>query len=105
MLRDAGVRVSHLDGHKHLHQLPIVCEAVANVLPRFGIERVRITRLRSWRGVRGTMMLAREIAAWHAARAFARAGLRSPAWMVDLRDRLAGGALAPPLAVRSSEGP
>src|SRR5262245_49788758 len=22
-----GVRVSHLDGHKHLHQLPVVCSA------------------------------------------------------------------------------
>lgn len=104
MLRDAGVRVSHLDGHKHLHQLPIVCTAVANVLPRFGIERVRITRL-SWRRVRGTMTLARELAARHAAGVFARAGLRSPVRMVDLRDLLAGGALAPPRAVRGSAGP
>jgi predicted glycoside hydrolase/deacetylase ChbG (UPF0249 family) len=95
-LHDAGVRVSHLDGHKHLHQLPIVCAAVANVLPRFGIERVRITRVRRWREVRGASALAREFAAWHAARVFARAGLRSPLRTLDLR-ALAGGhsALAP----------
>ena len=95
MLRDAGVRISHLDGHKHLHQLPIVCAAVANVLPRFGIERVRITRLASWRRVRGPSMLAREIAARHAARVFARARLRSPLRIIDLRELLAGNDLAP----------
>ena len=95
MLRDCGVRVSHLDGHKHLHQLPVVCQAVANVLPRFGIERVRLTRLGSWRRVRDAMTFAREVAARHAARVFARAQLRSPAHMVDLRDLLDGGALPP----------
>lgn len=104
LLRDGGVRVSHLDGHKHLHQLPIVCAAVANVLPRFGIERVRITRLGSWRRARGTMTLAREMAARHAARVFARARLRSPVRTVDLRDLIAGDALAP-LPGRSAAGP
>ena len=101
MLRDAGIRVSHLDGHKHLHQLPVVCAAVANVLPRFGIERVRITRLASWRRLRGATALAREIAARHAARVFARARLRSPLCTVDLRDIVAGddlSALATPRA-------
>ncbi|MFI4886045.1 MAG: carbohydrate deacetylase [Steroidobacterales bacterium] len=96
MLRDTGVRVSHLDGHKHLHQLPIVCAAVANVLPRFGIERVRITRLARLRKARGAMMLAREMAARHAARVFARARLRSPVCTVDLRELLAGEGLARP---------
>ena len=104
VLRDAGVRVSHLDGHKHLHQLPIVCAAVANVLPRFGIERVRITRLESWRRARGASTLVREIAALHAARVFARARLRSPVRTVDLRDLLAGDGLEQ-LAVRQSAGP
>lgn len=104
VLRDAGVRVSHLDGHKHLHQLPIVCTAVARVLPRFGIERVRITRLGSWRRVPGLSTLVREIAARHAARVFARVGLRSPVRTVDLRDLLAGKTLAP-LAGRAAEGP
>jgi predicted glycoside hydrolase/deacetylase ChbG (UPF0249 family) len=94
LLRDAGLRISHLDGHKHLHQLPIVCAAVANVLPRFGIERVRITRLGGWLKARGAMTLAREVAARHAARVFARARLRSPVRTVDLRDLIGGDALA-----------
>jgi predicted glycoside hydrolase/deacetylase ChbG (UPF0249 family) len=94
VLRDAGIRVSHLDGHKHLHQLPIVCTAVANVLPRFGIERVRITRLGSWLRVHSLALLAREVAARHAARVFAGVPLRSPARIVDLRDLLAGRTLA-----------
>ena len=104
VLRDAGIRVSHLDGHKHLHQLPIVCAAVANVLPRFGIERVRITRLASWRRLRGASTLAREIAARHAARVFARAHLRSPLCTIDLRDIVAGDHLSP-LASTRSGGP
>jgi predicted glycoside hydrolase/deacetylase ChbG (UPF0249 family) len=104
LLRDAGVRISHLDGHKHLHQLPIVCTAVANVLPRFGIERVRITRLGGWLRARGAMTLAREIAARHAARVFARARLRSPVRTVDLRDLIDGNALAQ-AAGRAVRGP
>lgn len=96
VLRDAGVRISHLDGHKHLHQLPIVCAAVANVLPRFAIERVRITRLGSLRRARGASTVAREIAAWHAAGVFARAQLRSPVRTVDLRDLLEGRGIAVP---------
>ena len=104
LLSDAGFRLSHLDGHKHLHQLPIVCTAVANVLPRFGIERVRITRLTSWLRARGAMTLARELAARHAARVFARASLRSPVCTVDLRDLIAGKALARD-AGRGSGGP
>lgn len=103
VLRDAGVRVSHLDGHKHLHQLPIVCAAVANVLPRFGIERVRITRLGSWLQARKASVLAREIAAHHAARVFARAQLRSPARTVDLRDLQAGRPLATLAGPRSPD--
>jgi hypothetical protein len=105
LLHDAGLRLSHLDGHKHLHQLPIVCAAVANVLPRFGIERVRITRLATWLRARGAMTLAREIAARHAARVFARAGLRSPARTVDLRDLIAGDALAQAAAGGTGPGP
>ena len=103
LLSDSGLRISHLDGHKHLHQLPIVCAAVANVLPQFGIERVRITRLGSWRRVRGPSMLAREIAARHAARVFERARLRSPLRTVDLRELLAGQELAPLAGPRSAD--
>lgn len=87
-VRDAGVPISHLDGHKHLHQLPIVSTAVANVLPRFGIERVRLTRVRRLSGLGKAGTLLRELAAWRAARIFRRAGLQSPVRIVDLADIL-----------------
>lgn len=88
LVRDAGVAISHVDGHKHLHQLPIVSTAVANVLPRFGIGRVRLTRLKSFAalGKKGTLL--RELAAWRAARVFRRAGLHSPVRTVDLGEIL-----------------
>ena len=88
LVRDAGVAISHVDGHKHLHQLPIVSTAVATVLPRFGIGRVRLTRLKSFTalGKKGTLL--RELAAWRAARIFRKAGLHSPVRTVDLGEIL-----------------
>ncbi len=83
-VRDAGVRISHIDGHKHLHQLPVVSAAVANVLPRFGISRVRITRLRSVQAAAHASTLVREVISWQAASVFRRAGLRSPVRTLDL---------------------
>jgi predicted glycoside hydrolase/deacetylase ChbG (UPF0249 family) len=91
LIRDAGVSISHLDGHKHLHQLPIVSTAVANVLPRFRIGRVRVTRLQSVAALGKTGTLLRELAAWRAARIFRRAGLHSPVRTVDLGDILRKG--------------
>ena len=40
-IRAAGVNVSHVDSHRHLHKLGAVRVALARVLPRFGIRRVR----------------------------------------------------------------
>jgi predicted glycoside hydrolase/deacetylase ChbG (UPF0249 family) len=88
LIRDAGVSISHVDGHKHLHQLPIVSTAVARVLPRFGIGRVRLTRVRELVGLGKGSTLLRELAAWRAARIFRRAGLQSPVRVVDLADIL-----------------
>jgi predicted glycoside hydrolase/deacetylase ChbG (UPF0249 family) len=85
LVRDAGVRISHLDGHKHLHQLPVVAEAVARVLPRFGIERVRVTRLRRLGQMRTPATMIRELLAVPAGIAFRRAHLRSPRRVVDLQ--------------------
>jgi chitin disaccharide deacetylase len=84
-VRDAGVSISHVDGHKHLHQLPVVSAAVANVLPRFGIERVRITRLRRLRASAKPSTFVRELLAWHGGRVFKRRSLRSPVRTVDLK--------------------
>jgi predicted glycoside hydrolase/deacetylase ChbG (UPF0249 family) len=40
-VRDEGVEISHVDSHRHVHKLPSFREALARVLPGFGIERVR----------------------------------------------------------------
>jgi predicted glycoside hydrolase/deacetylase ChbG (UPF0249 family) len=84
-IRDAGVRISHVDGHKHLHQLPVVAGAVARVLPRFGIERVRLTRLRSLAAMVQPARAMRELLALRAAGEFRRAGLRFPSRVADLQ--------------------
>src|SRR5262245_16051457 len=106
-IHEAGVRISHVDGHKHLHQLPIVRSAVAKVLPRFGIERVRVTRLKRLGAARKPATLVREALAWQADRTFRRARLRSPARVVDLqaimRPANAGGGAS--LARSAAEGP
>ena len=85
VVHDAGIRISHVDGHKHLHQLPVVSTAVARVLPRFGITRVRITRVRRIRGNMRAATLVREAFAWRASAAFRRANLCSPARVLDIQ--------------------
>jgi predicted glycoside hydrolase/deacetylase ChbG (UPF0249 family) len=40
-VRDEGIEISHVDSHRHVHKLPSFREALARVLPAFGIERVR----------------------------------------------------------------
>jgi predicted glycoside hydrolase/deacetylase ChbG (UPF0249 family) len=106
-IHEAGVRISHVDGHKHLHQLPIVRNAVARVLPRFGIERVRVTRLRHLDAARKPATLVREALAWQADRTFRRARLRSPSRVVDLQAimRPAPAGRGASLARSGSEGP
>ena len=83
-IHEARIRISHVDGHKHLHQLPTVRNAVARVLPRFGIERVRLTRLTRLTGAKPAALV-REALAWQAKRTFRRAQLRSPARVMDLQ--------------------
>ena len=41
-VRSSGIRLSHLDGHKHVHACPAVFAVVARVAKRFGIARVRV---------------------------------------------------------------
>ncbi len=95
LVRDAGVPISHVDGHKHLHQLPIVSTAVANVLPRFAIGRVRLMRLQSAAAFAKVSSLLRELAAWRAAGIFRRAGLHSPVRTVDLGEVMEKGVSHP----------
>src|SRR5688500_13240682 len=41
LLRDMGLPISHADSHGHLHEFGPFIRALKNVLPRFGIRRVR----------------------------------------------------------------
>jgi hypothetical protein len=38
---DSGVKVSHVDSHGHLHKFPVFRRALARVLPRHALKRVR----------------------------------------------------------------
>src|SRR6266849_3504448 len=40
-IRDTGIRLTHLDTHKHTHLAPPVLDAVARVAEEFGIQWVR----------------------------------------------------------------
>jgi predicted glycoside hydrolase/deacetylase ChbG (UPF0249 family) len=80
-----GVRVSHLDGHKHLHQLPVVCSAVANVARRHGLERVRLAARHGIAGYSTPSSAVRELLSIHAARVFRASNLRFPRCLIDIR--------------------
>ncbi len=41
VVEDAGIQISHVDSHRHLHKLKPVRQALRRVLPRFGVSRVR----------------------------------------------------------------
>jgi chitin disaccharide deacetylase len=81
---DAGVRVSHLDGHKHLHQLPVVCNAVARVARHHNIDRVRLAAMRSAQGYASPSSAMREVLSVNAARVFRNAKLRYPRRLIDI---------------------
>ena len=79
-----GVRISHLDGHKHLHQLPVVCSALARVARRHGIERVRLAARHGLTGYASPSSAVRELLSMHAARVFRTAKLRFPKCLIDI---------------------
>ena len=43
-LQKAGVKVSHLDSHQHVHTIPFVFPVLKYVQAKYGIRRVRATR-------------------------------------------------------------
>ncbi|MGE0883150.1 MAG: carbohydrate deacetylase [Blastocatellales bacterium] len=45
---NAGLRLTHIDSHKHSHALPPVCETITRVIGDYGIKAVRLPRER-WR--------------------------------------------------------
>jgi predicted glycoside hydrolase/deacetylase ChbG (UPF0249 family) len=90
-VQEGGVQISHLDSHKHLHQLPGVSRIVANLARRFGIERIRCTLEEGvWvRGLRWSAWASRAVRrrfASQAQRLFSEAGLRHPGRVFDVRE-------------------
>lgn len=45
---NAGLRLTHIDSHKHSHALPRVCEAIILTIKDYGINAVRLPR-EEWR--------------------------------------------------------
>ncbi|NIT35608.1 MAG: ChbG/HpnK family deacetylase [candidate division Zixibacteria bacterium] len=76
----AGIRITHLDGHQHLHNLPGVAAVVIGLAREFGVRAVRLSRCRLWPP--GRRWLGRQLALCLFAEAFGvrarRAGLRMP---------------------------
>ncbi len=94
LVRDAGVQISHLDSHKHLHQLPGVAGVVARLAREFGVERIRCTleegvMVAGMGPVRTLQRLARRRLASSASRTFSAAGLRHPGRTFDVRQLMA----------------
>lgn len=90
VLKDAGIAISHFDGHKHLHLIPGITRVIANVARRFGIERVRCPVRSAYRHLPTRSacapILARTCLARLASRQFTAAGLRHPDRLFDLQD-------------------
>lgn len=77
----AGVRVTHLDGHQHLHNFPGVAPVVIELADRFGVRAVRFCRCRLWPP--GRRWLARQLALRLCAEAFGRMARRAGIKMTD----------------------
>lgn len=45
---NVGLRLTHVDSHKHTHALPQICEAIVSTIKEYGINAVRAPRER-WR--------------------------------------------------------
>ena len=42
--RQTGLRISHVDGHRHMHLPPVVLETLVNLSKEFGIRAIRLPR-------------------------------------------------------------
>jgi predicted glycoside hydrolase/deacetylase ChbG (UPF0249 family) len=44
LARDCGLQPTHADSHQHVHMNPVIFRLVEELLPRFGIDRLRYSR-------------------------------------------------------------
>jgi chitin disaccharide deacetylase len=40
---DSGVEITHVDGHKHVHAVPLVLDFIRRIAPAYGVKAVRST--------------------------------------------------------------
>jgi hopanoid biosynthesis associated protein HpnK len=82
--RDAGLRVSHLDSHQHVHLHPAVLPIVLRVARRFGIGAVRASRrLSAPRSLRSALLT---LASRAGARRLREAQVRTPDALVGIAE-------------------
>jgi predicted glycoside hydrolase/deacetylase ChbG (UPF0249 family) len=111
----AGLRLTHVDSHKHTHALPQICEAIVATIKDYGINAVRAPRER-WRfdrdarsftliiqsaGALGLSQLCRigdaklkksGVKTPDFFLGVARSGFWTKSWLIDLIERLPAGA-------------
>ena len=95
----AGVAVTHLDGHKHLHLMPALCGMVIRLATDYGIRGIRCpcegstdVRWLMRRNPRAAPRLLKQygvsrvlwLLSWRASKACQQAGLRHPTWLYGL---------------------
>lgn len=111
----AGLRLTHVDSHKHTHALPQICEAIIATIKDYGINAVRSPRER-WRFDRGATsfkLITQSAGAFGISQlcrisdvrlkksdvktpdfffGVARTGFWTKRWLIDLIERLPAGA-------------
>jgi hopanoid biosynthesis associated protein HpnK len=111
---DAGLRLTHVDSHKHTHALPRVCEAMIAVIREYGINAARLPR-EEWRfdrAAKSFKLIAQSAGAFGAAQlcrigearlrrldvrtpdfffGVARTGFWTKDWLIELIERLPDG--------------
>lgn len=56
--RSLGIRLTHVDGHRHVHTIPLVYTAVKALAEKYGISRIRAINESLWWTVKTTRSLA-----------------------------------------------
>jgi hopanoid biosynthesis associated protein HpnK len=111
---DAGLRLTHVDSHKHSHALPQICEAMALTMREYGINAARLPR-EAWRfdrAAKSFKLIAQSAGAFGLAQlcrigearlkrlnvrtpdfffGVARTGFWTKEWLIDLIERLPEG--------------
>jgi len=112
---NAGLRLTHVDSHKHSHALPRICEAIIATIKDYGINAVRLPR-EEWRFDRNAKsfeLIAQSVGALGISQlcrisgaklkksdvktpdfffGIARTGFWTKIWLIELIERLPAGA-------------